>query len=135
MSEAVEIEREVVPRPPNHYTEPEFVTVAGVPTAYRRKGAGEPVLFLHGAGATRMWMPFYEECASAVDFIAPEHPGFGETPMPPWLKDFTDVVIHYERTLRPGRAASHPRAANYGSARSPPERPGHCGVAMAPFGG
>ncbi len=99
MSEAVEIEREAVPRPPNHYTEPEFVTVEGVPTAYRRKGAGEPVLFLHGAGATRMWMPFYEECASAVDFIAPEHPGFGETPMPPWLKDFTDVVIHYDGFL------------------------------------
>ena len=51
MSEAVEIEREAVPRPPNHYTEPEFVTVEGVPTAYRRKGTGEPVLFLHGAGS------------------------------------------------------------------------------------
>jgi pimeloyl-ACP methyl ester carboxylesterase len=99
MGEAQALEREVVPTPPNFYTEPEFVTVGGVPTAYRRKGNGEPVLFLHGAGSTRMWLPFYETCAQSVDFIAPEHPGFGETPMVDWITTFDDLLLHYDAFL------------------------------------
>ncbi len=43
-----------VPKPRNYYTQPEFVNVNGLSTACRRKGRGEPVLFLHGAGSTRM---------------------------------------------------------------------------------
>ena len=35
----------------------------GLSVAYRRKGQGEPTLFLHGAGFTRMWLPFYERLA------------------------------------------------------------------------
>ena len=63
---------ETVPKPPNYYTPPAFADVQGVPTSYRRKGSGEPVVFLHGAGATRMWLPFYDLCAQSVDFIAPD---------------------------------------------------------------
>ena len=99
MGETQTLERETVPKPPNYYTEPEFVTVGGVPTAYRRKGEGAPVLFLHGAGATRMWLPFYEACARSVDFIAPEHPGFGETPMVEWISKFDDLLLHYDAFL------------------------------------
>jgi pimeloyl-ACP methyl ester carboxylesterase len=78
-----------------HYTEPDVVDVQGLPVAYRRKGAGPATLFLHGAGATRMWLPFYERLSEAVDLVAPEHPGFGDTPMPDWLDGFDDVVLHY----------------------------------------
>ena len=88
-----------VPKPRNYYTEPEFVDVNGLSAAYRRKGRGEPVLFLHGAGSTRMWLPMYERCSQSVDFIAPEHPGFGETPRPDWLRNFDDLVIHYDQLL------------------------------------
>jgi pimeloyl-ACP methyl ester carboxylesterase len=88
-----------VPRPRNFYTEPERIDVGGVPVAYRRKGEGEPVLFLHGAGMTRMWLPWQEELSRSVDLIAPEHPGFGETPMPEWLDSFEDLVIHYDELL------------------------------------
>jgi pimeloyl-ACP methyl ester carboxylesterase len=42
-----------------------------------------------------MWLPFYERMAGSVDFIAPEHPGFGETPMPEWLTGMDDLVLHY----------------------------------------
>ena len=49
-----------VPKPRNYYTQPEFVDVNGLSTACRRKGRGEPVLFLHGAGSTRMWLPMYD---------------------------------------------------------------------------
>ena len=78
---------------------PEFIDVNGLTTAYRRKGSGEPVLFLHGAGSTRMWLPMYERFSQSVDFIAPEHPGFGETERPDWLQNFDDLVIHYDQLL------------------------------------
>jgi pimeloyl-ACP methyl ester carboxylesterase len=82
-----------------HYTEPDVVDVRGLRVAYRRKGTGPPTLFLHGAGSTRMWLPFYERMSQAVDFIAPEHPGFGDTPAPDWLEGFDDLVLHYRDVL------------------------------------
>jgi pimeloyl-ACP methyl ester carboxylesterase len=78
-----------------HYTEPDVIDVRGLPVAYRRKGTGPPTLFLHGAGATRMWLPFYERMSESVDLVAPEHPGFGDTPMPDWLDGMDDVLLHY----------------------------------------
>jgi pimeloyl-ACP methyl ester carboxylesterase len=78
-----------------HYTEPDVLDVQGLPVAYRRKGTGPVTLFLHGAGGTCMWLPFYERLAQSVDLIAPEHPGFGDTPMPDWLDGFDDLVLHY----------------------------------------
>jgi pimeloyl-ACP methyl ester carboxylesterase len=84
-----------VPRPRSFYTEPERIDVRGLSAAYRRKGQGEPTLFLHGAGFTRMWLPFHERLSQSVDLIAPEHPGYGETEMPEWLDGFDDLVIHY----------------------------------------
>jgi pimeloyl-ACP methyl ester carboxylesterase len=82
-----------------HYTEPDVVDVRGLPVAFRRKGTGPPTVFLHGGGSTRMWLPFYERMSRSVDFIAPEHPGFGDTPMPGWLDDFYDLVLHYRDVL------------------------------------
>ena len=82
-----------------HYTEPDVVDVRGLPVAYRRKGSGPPTLFLHGAGGTRMWLPFYERMSESVDFVAPEHPGFGDTPSPDWLDGFDDLVLHYHDVL------------------------------------
>jgi pimeloyl-ACP methyl ester carboxylesterase len=84
-----------VPRPRSFYTEPEWLDVGDVRVAYRRQGTGEPTLFLHGAAGTRQWIPFYERMAASVDFIAPEHPGFGETELPEWLTGFDDLVLHY----------------------------------------
>ncbi|MGD9764037.1 MAG: alpha/beta fold hydrolase [Candidatus Binatia bacterium] len=98
--DAMPLEADGVPRPRMYYTEPRRIRVRGLQTAYRRKGPGSPaVLFLHGAGLTRMWLPFYERMSQHVDFIAPEHPGFGETPLPEWLRGFDDVVLHYDDLL------------------------------------
>jgi pimeloyl-ACP methyl ester carboxylesterase len=82
-----------------HYTEPEVVDVRGLQVAYRRKGSGPPTMFLHGAGDTRMWLPFYERMSEWADFVAPEHPGFGDTPAPDWLEGFDDLVLHYRDLL------------------------------------
>jgi pimeloyl-ACP methyl ester carboxylesterase len=89
-----------VPRPRHFYTEPGFAEVGGIRVAYRREGAGEPVLYLHGNGFTRMWLPFHQRLAEHVDLLAPEHPGYGETEMPDWLDGFDDLVIHYDELLR-----------------------------------
>lgn len=83
-----------------HWSEPEFVEIDGLRTAYRRRGAGETVLFLHGQHFTRVWLPFYDELANAVDLIVPEHPGYGDTPLPPTLRSFEDYVLHYEAFTR-----------------------------------
>ncbi|CAG7600318.1 alpha/beta fold hydrolase [Leucobacter soli] len=81
------------------YTEPSKVDVRGLDVAYRRKGEGEPVLYLHGAGLTQRWLPFHEKMSERVDLLAPEHPGFGDTEMPEWLDGFDDVVLHYADLL------------------------------------
>jgi pimeloyl-ACP methyl ester carboxylesterase len=82
-----------------HYTEPEVLDVRGLEVAYRRKGSGPPTVFLHGAGATRMWLPFYERMSESVDFVAPEHPGFGDTPAADSVEGFDDLVLHYHDVL------------------------------------
>jgi pimeloyl-ACP methyl ester carboxylesterase len=82
-----------------HFTEPDLVDVRGLQVAYRRKGSGQPAVFLHGAGSTRMWLPFYERMSERLDFVAPEHPGFGDTPAPDWLEGFDDLVLHYRDLL------------------------------------
>ncbi|UGS37321.1 alpha/beta fold hydrolase [Capillimicrobium parvum] len=83
-----------------HWTEPQWVEVDGLRTAYRRKGRGEPLLYLHGAGLTRSWLPLYEELSTRFDVIVPEHPGFGDTAMPGWLRGMDDLVLHYDGFLR-----------------------------------
>ena len=82
-----------------YYSEPSHLLVGDLDVAYRRAGSGEPVLFLHGAGSTRMWLPFYERLSQSVDLIAPEHPGFGDTAFPDWLDGFDDLVLHYRDFL------------------------------------
>ena len=82
-----------------HYTEPETIDVGGLEVAYRRKGSGPATVFLHGAGGTRMWLPFYERLSESVDLVAPEHPGFGDTPAADWVEGFDDLVLHYRTVL------------------------------------
>lgn len=88
-----------VPQPPRFYTEPQRLVVDDVPLALRREGTGPPVLFLHGHWLTRRWLPFHAALAGTVDLIAPEHPGFGETPPQPWVKGREDLVLFYRRVL------------------------------------
>ena len=80
-----------------HWSEPLWVEGdGGLQTAYRRQGTGDALVYFHGAGMTRMWLPLYEELSRSVDTIVPEHPGFGDTPLPDWLFAFDDLVLHYD---------------------------------------
>ncbi|MEU3617965.1 alpha/beta hydrolase [Streptomyces sp. NPDC006872] len=79
-----------------YWTQPTVVDVQGVPTAYRRAGEGETLVYLHGGGNTRSWLPFHQELAKHFDVVAPEHPGFGDTPRGPEMDRWEDWVLHYD---------------------------------------
>lgn len=81
------------------FTPPDFLDVRGLQTAYRRRGSGESMLYLHGIGMTRRWLPLYSELASGADVIVPEHPGFGDSVRPERFDDWMDLVIHYADLL------------------------------------
>lgn len=88
-----------VPRPERYWTEPQRLVVDDVELALRREGSGPPVLYLHGHWLTRRWLPFHARLAGSVDLIAPDHPGFGDTAAPEWLRGRDDVVLFYRRVL------------------------------------
>ncbi|HEV2343643.1 MAG TPA: alpha/beta fold hydrolase [Actinocrinis sp.] len=78
----------------------QFLDVLGAPVAVRRRGAGPPLLYLHGAGMTGKWLQVHEALAAGAEVIAPEHPGCGETPAQDWLRDMGDLVVHYDDLRR-----------------------------------
>ncbi|HEY5855635.1 MAG TPA: alpha/beta hydrolase [Aldersonia sp.] len=83
-----------------YWTEPTILDVAGVPTAYRRGGTGETLVYLHGGGHTRAWTPLHRELAHRFDVVAPEHPGFGDTPRPAAMDTWDDWILHYDAFFR-----------------------------------
>lgn len=82
-----------------YWTRPTFVEIDGTPTAYRRGGSGPTVLYLHGTGISRSWLPFHAALAERVDLVAPEHPGFGDTERPAHMDTWNDWVLHYDAFL------------------------------------
>jgi pimeloyl-ACP methyl ester carboxylesterase len=71
------------------------VTVAGATIRLFRGGAGQPLVFLHGAGGHTGWMPFLDELSRRFLVLAPEHPGFGQSDDPPWLDDIADLAYFH----------------------------------------
>jgi pimeloyl-ACP methyl ester carboxylesterase len=61
----------------------------------RRGGKGPALLFLHGAGGAAGSQPFFEKLAGRFDLLAADHPGFGRSPLPPWLDDISDLAYFY----------------------------------------
>ncbi len=59
-----------------------------------RGGAGDPLIYLHGASGAA-WLPFLQKLASKYEVIAPEHPGFGESDTPDWLDTIHDLAYFY----------------------------------------
>jgi pimeloyl-ACP methyl ester carboxylesterase len=70
-------------------------TILGCRVRMMRKGAGEPLLFLHGASGAARWLPFMDRLAERFDVIVPEHPGFGGSDMPDWLDTISDMAFYY----------------------------------------
>jgi pimeloyl-ACP methyl ester carboxylesterase len=71
--------------------DPQTATVAGLKTHYHRAGKGEPVILLHGLGASSYsWRYALPELAKHYEVFAPDLPGFGRTDKP---RDF-DYSLH-----------------------------------------
>ena len=69
--------------------------IDGCNVSVRRRGVGQPLLFLHGAGGGNRWLPFMEALSQNFEVIVPEHPGFGESEMPAWLDNIGDLAYFY----------------------------------------
>ena len=91
------------PLRPVHVTRANFVDAGGVRTFFLEAGEGEPVVLLHGLGATNASMlPTLAALSRRYRVIAPDNPGFGESDKPrvayhaafyaQWLTTFLDVL-------------------------------------------
>lgn len=72
-----------------------FIDIDGCRLSVNRAGAGETMLFLHGAGGAGRWAPFMADLADRYDVIVPEHPGFGRSDTPDWLDNVGDLAYFY----------------------------------------
>lgn len=72
-----------------------FVDIDGCRINLRRGGAGEPLLYLHGANGAPAVTPFMDKLAGRFDVIVPEHPGFGLSEEPEWLENIHDLAYFY----------------------------------------
>src|SRR5262249_57720875 len=75
--------------------ERQSVGTSGTRVRVRRAGSGKPVLFLHGAGGWPPWLPFFERVSNRFAVTVPEHPGFGGSDDPHWLRDVPDLAMYY----------------------------------------
>ncbi len=58
-----------------------YTTVMGNPIAYRRHGRGYPLILLHGwGGSSRYWRGTSATLGDQHDVIAPDLPGYGDSP-------------------------------------------------------
>ena len=69
--------------------------VRDVTLKVHRAGSGNTVLFLHGAGGVPQWLPFFDALAEHYEVLVPEHPGFGGSDDPPWLRSIADLALFY----------------------------------------
>ena len=69
--------------------------VRGVTVRMRRGGSGEPLLFLHGANGLPVWLPVFDLLSQHFEVFVPEHPGFGASDNPPWMRNIGDLAMYY----------------------------------------
>src|SRR5207244_8336202 len=69
--------------------------VGGMDLEVVRRGAGRPVLLLHGAQTVDPRAPFLEMLGRHAEIIAPSHPGFGRSARPADFETVYDLVHFY----------------------------------------
>jgi pimeloyl-ACP methyl ester carboxylesterase len=69
--------------------------VRDVTVKLHRAGTGPTVLFLHGAGGVPQWLPFFDSLAQHYQLLVPEHPGFGGSDDPTWIRSMPDLAMFY----------------------------------------
>jgi len=69
--------------------------VRDVSLRVRRDGKGPPLVYLHGPAGLPEWTPFFVQLAQAHEVMVPEHPGFGTSDNPAWIRNVGDVAMYY----------------------------------------
>ena len=69
--------------------------VRDVAVKLQRAGRGPTVLFLHGAGGVPQWLPFFDMLGEKYEVLVPEHPGFGGSDNPGWIRSIADLAMFY----------------------------------------
>jgi pimeloyl-ACP methyl ester carboxylesterase len=72
-----------------------LMSVSGININVLRQGKGKPLLLLHGANGASAWLPFLKRFADSFDVLIPEHPGFGLSDDPEWLRSVPDLAMFY----------------------------------------
>lgn len=78
----------------------EVVALGDVPVTVLRRGRGRPLLVLHDELGWAGWLGWTDALAGERELIVPLQPGFGVTPVVPWLRTFHDVAAFYGRLVR-----------------------------------
>jgi pimeloyl-ACP methyl ester carboxylesterase len=60
-----------------------------------RQGAGLPLLLLHGGDGPQDHLPFFQRLAEHFEVIAPVHPGFAGSAVPPYFDSMDDLAYLY----------------------------------------
>ncbi len=76
------------------------LTVQGIELEVLRRGAGRPILLLHGFDTVDPEAPFLDRLARHGEVVAPSAPGFGNTPRPENFDTVYDLVHLYLAVLR-----------------------------------
>lgn len=71
------------------------IAIRGCKVHLRRAGAGEPLLFLHGAQGLADRDPGLDALSKHFDVIAPDHPGFGLSGNSDAVDDVSDLAFFY----------------------------------------
>ena len=75
------------------------LSVAGLDLEVLRRGAGRPLLLLHGFQTVPADAPFLDLLGRHAEVIAPSHPGFGDSPRPRDFETMYDLVHLYLEVL------------------------------------
>jgi pimeloyl-ACP methyl ester carboxylesterase len=69
--------------------------VRGVNIRMLRGGSGPALLYLHGANGLPLWGPMFDLLAQEFEVFVPEHPGFGVSDNPSWIRNVGDLAMYY----------------------------------------
>jgi len=71
------------------------VEIAGIRLELIERGKGRPILFLHPGIGIDPQAPVLDSFASQGRLIAPSHPGFGRSDLPPSMSTIDDLAYYY----------------------------------------
>lgn len=76
-----------------------LLPIAGVQLRLRRAGKGPPLLILHRDTGTPDQLPAYAALARHFEVLLPEHPGYGHSERPAWMRSARDLAVVYRWLL------------------------------------